>query len=151
MESLCKRATSPAIISSLEVTLFGAPISIVHSDYVHLQQQAMTTETVSNDENNNDSTDAVVDDSSNTETNANSDKTNSVERASPRVEEVLDVGSQFVNEWLGAIVDSILGYFLAGVLQLSHLSRSGAAQLCVDIDYLRYSNLEFTDYLSILC
>lgn len=141
MESLCKRSTAPSIISSMEVTLFGAPISIVHSDLIHLQQQAITSnESVqNNDDNNSDNkVDAdAVDESNGTDTEAAMSLNAAAADRSPRAEEAIDIGAQFVNEWLGAIVDSILGYFLAGVLQLSHLSRSGAAQLCVDIDYLR--------------
>jgi hypothetical protein len=44
----------------------------------------------------------------------------------------------FVNEWLGAIVDSIIGNILAQVVQIQVLSPSGRAQLEVDLAYLRY-------------
>ena len=43
----------------------------------------------------------------------------------------------FVNEWLGAIVDSIVGVILAQIVQITVLSPSGRAQLEVDVSYLR--------------
>ena len=42
----------------------------------------------------------------------------------------------FVNEWLGALVDSIVGAILAQAVQIQALSPSGRAQLEVDLAYL---------------
>jgi hypothetical protein len=49
-----------------------------------------------------------------------------------------DISASFVNEWLGALTDSVLGCLVVQIMKLDHLSRAGAAQLCVDIDYLRF-------------
>lgn len=48
-----------------------------------------------------------------------------------------DATGVFINEWLGAIVDSIIGYIIVQILGWKGISGSGRAQLCVDLDYLR--------------
>ena len=112
------------------MTLFGASISVVHSDLIHLQQQQQqqqqTNMATAGENENNDVHDTSNDSTTITITNTNNS-----------IDDNIDITSLFINEWLGAIVDSILGYFLAGILQLNRINRSGAAQLCVDIDYLR--------------
>lgn len=45
---------------------------------------------------------------------------------------------RFVNEWLSAVADAAVGLLLAQLLRVEALSRTGAAQLVTDLDYLRY-------------
>ena len=42
----------------------------------------------------------------------------------------------FVNEWLGFISDAIVGLLLLQIAAIPKLSRQGATQLTVDIEYL---------------
>ena len=49
-----------------------------------------------------------------------------------------DVTGVFINEWLGAIVDSIIGYIIVQILGWKGIGNSGKAQLSVDLDYLRF-------------
>lgn len=44
---------------------------------------------------------------------------------------------RFVNEWLSAVADAAVGLLLAQILRVEALSRTGAAQLVTDLDYLR--------------
>ena len=60
------------------------------------------------------------------------------------LEEAADDSQQqllFVNEWLTAIADAVVGLFLCRILEIEQLSALGAAQLIVDLDYLRYVKL----------
>jgi len=43
----------------------------------------------------------------------------------------------FVNEWLGFVADAIIGLVLVQVSTISKFSSSGAAQLAVDVEYVR--------------
>ncbi len=45
---------------------------------------------------------------------------------------------KFVNEWLGAIADAIVGLLLGQVAHVPVLSTAGCAQLITDLEYLRY-------------
>ena len=42
----------------------------------------------------------------------------------------------FVNHWLGALGDALVGALVASVVQIKQLSSTGRAQLAVDLDYL---------------
>jgi hypothetical protein len=46
--------------------------------------------------------------------------------------------TNFVNEWLTVISDSVVAVFLSAVLKLSKISNLGSLQILTDIDYLRY-------------
>ena len=47
-------------------------------------------------------------------------------------------GMRFVNEWLTAASDSVIGLLLTQMVQIKILSPSGRAQLLVDLNYMRY-------------
>lgn len=47
-----------------------------------------------------------------------------------------DRSLQFVNEWLTAVTDHVIGLFLAQVMRLNNLSTKGCFQLGADIGYL---------------
>ena len=44
---------------------------------------------------------------------------------------------RFVNEWLSAVADAIVGVVLSQVLAVAELSAMGCAQLLTDLEYLR--------------
>ena len=43
-----------------------------------------------------------------------------------------------VNEWLGFIADAIMGLIVLQIVKISKLTRYGAMQLSVDIEYIGY-------------
>lgn len=120
VDTLCRRANCSSVISTFETSLFGAPISVIPS--VSPAVAAYTSAPRSD-------SDADGNDSEN-KGESDADQADSAEET--------DVASSFVNEWLGAIADSVVGVFVLQVLRLDTLSPAGSAQLCVDLDYLRY-------------
>lgn len=57
--------------------------------------------------------------------------------ASNEEEESSQLTMQFINEWLTAIADAVVGLVVSCVLEIKTLTIIGAAQLVTDIDYLR--------------
>lgn len=57
-----------------------------------------------------------------------------------------DPSSIFVNEWLGAVADFMVGQLLVRLVRIEKLSAFGRAQLKIDLEYLRYA---FEIYVSI--
>ena len=49
----------------------------------------------------------------------------------------------FVNEWLGAIAESVIGIIFAQIVRIPVLSPPGRAQLEVDLVYIRFFYLTF--------
>lgn len=116
-----------SVIGSFETALFGAPVTHLPSSHsVSVVSPAQST----------DESDATAVGSGNVSGGGRGTELNDVYH-SESVEDT-DIAGVFVNEWLGAIVDTIVGLFVAQVLQLDSVRPQGAAQLCVDIDYFRY-------------
>ena len=118
IDMLCRRGNCSAVISTLETSIFGAPISVnITLNYT-----------------DNNSMSAIS-----TDTNDGEDGVGKIDGGEADKAEETEVASSFVNEWLGAIADSVVGVFLLQVLKLAQnsLTAAGSAQLCVDIDYLR--------------
>lgn len=44
----------------------------------------------------------------------------------------------FVNEWLSAISDAVVGLLIVQIFQIPFLSLAGCTQLATDVEYLRY-------------
>lgn len=119
-EMLCKRTSCVTIINTFETAIFGASISV---------SNLTTTSTVYPGTTINETEGRKTDESDD----------NKVETSELDKTEESEVASNFVNEWLGAIADSVVvGVFLLQVLKLDTLTSAGAAQLSVDIDYLRF-------------